>query len=80
MRADRAGLELDLHEGDVLGYSPGRAFDVVLDSGCLHHLPKGKVSRYRPGSTSGSLPEATTSSFTSFIAHACSGYPRARST
>jgi 2-polyprenyl-3-methyl-5-hydroxy-6-metoxy-1,4-benzoquinol methylase len=46
-RADRAGLELDLHEGDVVDYSPGRAFDVVLDSGCLHHLPKGKVSRYR---------------------------------
>ena len=45
--ADRADLDLDLHEGDVLDYSPRTAFDVVLDSGCLHHLPKGKVSRYR---------------------------------
>ena len=45
--ADLAELHLDLHEADVLDYSSITAFDVVLDSGCLHHLPKGKVSRYR---------------------------------
>jgi SAM-dependent methyltransferase len=46
-RADRADLDVELFEGDILDYTAGRAFDVVLDSGCLHHLPKGKVGRYR---------------------------------
>ena len=46
-RAERAGVEVDLREGDVVEYQAPSAFDVVLDSGCLHHLPRGKVGAYR---------------------------------
>ena len=46
-RATRAGVTLELHEGDVLDYRADDAFDVVLDSGCLHHIPPGKISSYR---------------------------------
>ena len=46
-RAEQAGVEVDLHEGDVVEYQAPSAFDVVLDSGCLHHLPSGKVGAYR---------------------------------
>jgi len=46
-RAERAGVEIELREGDVLDYEAPSAFDVVLDSGCLHHLPRGKVDAYR---------------------------------
>jgi SAM-dependent methyltransferase len=46
-RAERAGVEVEFREGDVVSYEPSTAFDVVLDSGCLHHLPKAKVAAYR---------------------------------
>jgi 2-polyprenyl-3-methyl-5-hydroxy-6-metoxy-1,4-benzoquinol methylase len=46
-RAAAAGVEVELHEGDVVEYEASATFDVVLDSGCLHHLPKGKVDAYR---------------------------------
>jgi 2-polyprenyl-3-methyl-5-hydroxy-6-metoxy-1,4-benzoquinol methylase len=46
-RAEQAGVEIELREGDVVEYEAPSAFDVVLDSGCLHHLPKGKVGAYR---------------------------------
>lgn len=46
-RADRAGVEVDLRECDVLDHSPTAPYDVVLDSGCLHHLPKGRTGAYR---------------------------------
>lgn len=46
-RAEHAGVELELHEGDVVEYRAPSAFDVVLDSGCLHHLPKAKATAYR---------------------------------
>jgi 2-polyprenyl-3-methyl-5-hydroxy-6-metoxy-1,4-benzoquinol methylase len=46
-RAAQAGVELELREGDVVEYEAPAAFDVVLDSGCLHHLPKGRVGAYR---------------------------------
>ena len=46
-RAEQAGVEVELHEGDVTEYQAPSAFDVVLDSGCLHHLPKAKVGAYR---------------------------------
>ncbi len=45
--AEQAGVEIELREGDVLDYEAPSAFDVVLDSGCLHHLPRGKVAAYR---------------------------------
>ena len=46
-RAEQAGVEVELHEGDVVEYEAPSAFDVVLDSGCLHHLPKAKARAYR---------------------------------
>lgn len=46
-RAERAGVEVELREGDVLDFDPPAPFDVVLDSGCLHHLPRTKVGAYR---------------------------------
>ena len=46
-RADHAGVEVELRECDVVEYEAPSPFDVVLDSGCLHHLPKGKVGAYR---------------------------------
>lgn len=46
-RAAQAGVEIELRECDVTDYSSPSPFDVVLDSGCLHHLPKGKVGGYR---------------------------------
>jgi len=46
-RAEQAGVEVEFRERDVVDYTASSPFDVVLDSGCLHHLPKGKVSAYR---------------------------------
>lgn len=46
-RAERAGIEIEFVEGDVVDYSAPSGFDVVLDSGCLHHLPRDKRSAYR---------------------------------
>jgi 2-polyprenyl-3-methyl-5-hydroxy-6-metoxy-1,4-benzoquinol methylase len=45
--AEQAGVDVELHEGDVVEYQAPSPFDVVLDSGCLHHLPKGKARAYR---------------------------------
>jgi 2-polyprenyl-3-methyl-5-hydroxy-6-metoxy-1,4-benzoquinol methylase len=45
--AERAGVEIELHECDVVEYEASSPFDVVLDSGCLHHLPKAKRQAYR---------------------------------
>jgi 2-polyprenyl-3-methyl-5-hydroxy-6-metoxy-1,4-benzoquinol methylase len=46
-RAEQAGVEVELREGDVVTYEAPAPFDVVLDSGCLHHLPKRKSEAYR---------------------------------
>lgn len=47
MRAEQAGVEVELRECDVIDYQSPSPFDIVLDSGCLHHLPRGKVRGYR---------------------------------
>lgn len=46
-RAAAAGVTLDLHVGDVVEHAPAEPYEVVLDSGCLHHLPKAKIPEYR---------------------------------
>jgi len=46
-RAAQAGVDVELHHCDVVDYENPSPFDVVLDSGCLHHLPKAKVAAYR---------------------------------
>ncbi len=45
-RADSAGVALELIQSDVLAYDPVGGFDVVVDSGCLHHIPSTKVGAY----------------------------------
>lgn len=46
-RAEQAGVDVEFREGDVVDYETSSTFDVVLDSGCLHHLPRRKVDAYR---------------------------------
>jgi SAM-dependent methyltransferase len=46
-RALAAGVELELVESDVISYDPVAPFDLVVDSGCLHHVPARKVNAYR---------------------------------
>lgn len=46
-RAEQAGVEIELHQCDVLDHEPPAPYDVVLDSGCLHHLPKARLDEYR---------------------------------
>lgn len=46
-RAERHGVTIDLHQGDVVDYDTPEPFDLVLDSGCLHHLPTKSRPRYR---------------------------------
>lgn len=46
-RAEQAGVELELHEGNVIDFRTTTPFDVVLDSGCLHHLPRAQFTTYR---------------------------------
>lgn len=47
MCAEPAGVEVEFLEGDVVDYEAPSPFDVVLDSGCLHHLPRATVGAYR---------------------------------
>ena len=46
-RARAAGVTLDLQQVDVLDFSSPVGFDLVLDSGCLHHLPPSALPAYR---------------------------------
>jgi cyclopropane fatty-acyl-phospholipid synthase-like methyltransferase len=46
-RVESAGVEVELRECDVLDYDSTVSFDLVLDSGCLHHLPSGRLAAYR---------------------------------
>jgi len=46
-RAKAASVTLELHQTDVLDYDPPAGFDLVLDAGCLHHLPSSKLAAYR---------------------------------
>ena len=46
-RAQAAGVALELHESDVLDFHPSTPMDLILDSGCLHHVPPAKVTAYR---------------------------------
>jgi SAM-dependent methyltransferase len=41
------GVEVDFVQADILEWSSDRAFDLVFDSGCLHSLISGSVSRYK---------------------------------
>jgi 2-polyprenyl-3-methyl-5-hydroxy-6-metoxy-1,4-benzoquinol methylase len=75
-RAEQAGVEVEVRECDVVDYEAPSGFDVVLDSGCLHHLPRGQLGAYRIRLDEWSHREATTCSSTSRTGRARSGYPR----
>ena len=47
-RAEQAGVELALHQSDVVDYAAPAPYDLVLDSGCLHHLPNPKRAAVPP--------------------------------
>jgi cyclopropane fatty-acyl-phospholipid synthase-like methyltransferase len=57
-RADAAGVELELVQSDVLAYEPVAGFDLVVDSGCLHHVASSKVGVYRANLDRWLLPGA----------------------
>jgi 2-polyprenyl-3-methyl-5-hydroxy-6-metoxy-1,4-benzoquinol methylase len=46
-RAVQAGVDVHLELCDVVDFQDPAPFDIVLDSGCLHHLPNAKVQAYR---------------------------------
>jgi 2-polyprenyl-3-methyl-5-hydroxy-6-metoxy-1,4-benzoquinol methylase len=46
-RAEQAGVAIQLVEGNVLDHRAPEPYDVVLDSGCLHHLPRNQRRAYR---------------------------------
>lgn len=46
-RAERQKVDVDLITGDLFDYVPTEKFDLILDSGCLHSLVGGSVSKYR---------------------------------
>lgn len=46
-RARAEGVELQLQPANVLEYDAPAPFDVVLDSGCLHHLGRSRHGAYR---------------------------------
>jgi len=46
-RAEETGLEIDVREADVTRWQADEPYDVVLDVGCLHSLPRSMRAAYR---------------------------------
>jgi SAM-dependent methyltransferase len=46
-RAKKEGVSVDWAQGDFFSWNPGKKFDFVLDSGCLHSLVGGGLRRYK---------------------------------
>ena len=46
-RVGESSAEVEFLHADVLGYDPPAGFDLVLDSGCLHHIASGRRAEYR---------------------------------
>ena len=46
-RAKAAGVTVEFLQADVIDYAPSNGFDLVLDSGCLHHVPAARIAAYR---------------------------------
>lgn len=46
-RARERSVQVELVTGDLFAYEPGPVFDLVFDSGCLHALVGGDVTRYK---------------------------------
>ncbi len=47
LEAERAGVDVEFVQADVLEYQSAEPFDLVVDSGCLHHISKRKHEHYR---------------------------------
>ena len=45
--AARAGVDLEILQADVLSWASAHAFDLILDSGCLHSLARRDRGQYR---------------------------------
>ena len=45
-RADAAGVDVRFERADVLRWTPPARYDVVVDSGCFHHLPPHRRVTY----------------------------------
>ena len=45
--AQQRGVRMECVQADVLSFDPGKTFDVVLDSGCLHTMSGSDLARYR---------------------------------
>jgi len=46
-RAEEHRVDVTFIVADLLAWTPGRTFDLVFDSGCLHSLVGGSVAAYR---------------------------------
>lgn len=46
-RAHAARVTIELVQADVVDFDPPQGFDLVLDSGCLHHVPRKRLAAYR---------------------------------
>jgi SAM-dependent methyltransferase len=46
-RAKQEGVQVNWVEADLFTWHPDRKFDFILDSGCLHSLVGGNLSRYK---------------------------------
>lgn len=46
-RAAAAGVGVDFHQADVFAWSSPEPYDLVVDSGCFHHLPPHRRISYR---------------------------------
>lgn len=46
-RAAAAGVRVDFHQADILSWSSAEPYDLVVDSGCFHHLPPHRRISYR---------------------------------
>ncbi len=45
--ARRENVNVDLVHADILEWETPKPFDLVIDSGCLHNIPSGKMKRYK---------------------------------
>ena len=46
-RAAEAGVEVNCIEADILKWSPGKTFDLIVDAGCMHNLDRSALPAYK---------------------------------
>ena len=45
--ATQSGVSVDWVQADVLAWQPSAPFDLILDAGCLHHIPVSRMPLYK---------------------------------